>query len=49
MNIGKSDLEVDNYYDSDEQIEFTINNANGITWLTKDEVKQLIEYLNMIL
>jgi hypothetical protein len=49
MNIGQSDLDVDNYFDSDDEIEFTIHNDIGITWLTKDEVKQLVEYLNGIL
>jgi hypothetical protein len=49
MNIGQSDLDVDNYFDSDEEIEFTIHNGNGITWLTKYEVKELIKYLNVVL
>lgn len=51
MNIGKSNLNVDNYFDSDDQVEFTIDNGTDyqITWLSRDEVKFLVEYLSGIL
>ena len=48
MNIFNSDLEIGEEFD-DDILEFKVDSWDGCTWLTKDEVIELVERLNDLL